>query len=1303
MFSILTWSTARLDDTSSSKYGASIAQSELSKLALSYNEIRDKLASKAKSIARDPRVTESLRSLAENSSSSDVYEARTQILEYFAELKEQANHSTELYLSNGTLLGWSGQSFGLESAIENNSSRIGDVFVQKGNNNEAFRYIEPILHGDEVIGRIITSRFIRIKRSENSGASSGYSLKNEWAQGSSLDIDLVLGPKENVRLAGEARFLPMERLDGSVLGYIAISPPDENFIVEARSNRWRQLLLFFSTLLGLYLILLFYWWLTERIGSKAPKSLIWSQINLWLAFICVRIYLQFLGIPSNWFKTNNSAMNSPFLKPSEEFFGAQFFESVGDLFLSSILILLFSVLSWNLTKIKSKQYSKVVISGVEKWKSLGLRSLGITVILLLFSQTVSTLIDSTGLDLVDWSGIVSEWGVMLVYTSLLSVTLATIILASLTAGIQGYIRELNLTEICLTVLLIFLLQISIQAVATKWSAGNYWIPFGLAIIGPLSAWYWQKRNLTRYRTLIVRTILLLIVLSSFIVYPFIYQNRIDSQRDLIRETASQYAEFKQNLFQRNLANSLSILHENADLSRRISKALESSSLLPEDVVFLESLIELPQKDNLSLVLLNNDKVVEYSEGPYADALSTGAIIENLFTYFEQTPASLYVRVVSLAENDTLGSSSNFDESLQLDAGITTITSGGENYAYIIIGAEKKQSLALSEYRAGRLTKSQSGFFEPQALDPEIEKTLSSEDEFWRREEIGGQSYQAYYRKFSGRDLGQRGNILDLNQSRIISVRSQASSPYDHLYFLLRIAVSGLLLGIPIYLIGLAFRFTTKETEYSSRQFGDKVLDYFVAVGIITVILGGLFGQRVISRENTGAIQSRLERRISRLEGAIEKQARDQNPAELIAKIDIDSLAEQLQLELNIYNGPELYYTTDPNSDLLNVVDKRLPIDAFKDIFTREFNVAFADVLTLTDTRYTMGYRAFRDSLGYPAKIVGILTIPEQKRIREERARTTAYVYGALLLLLVIIMATASVLSNAVSKPIRKLREGLNHVAQGRFESSIPVESKDELGDLVQTFNSMQELLAESRRKLARTEREAAWSEMARQVAHEIKNPLTPMKLSIQHLQRSMGNDDQLDSEQREMINNITRSLIEQIDDLARIANEFSSFGRMPIRNLESQDLNAIIRETASLYSEDKSVQLHLDLENKKLFTNCDREETKRIFLNLIKNAKQAVIDNGEISIQSRALHNENVIEVIVADKGSGIPEDLRSRIFEPNFSTKTSGMGLGLAIVHRSMEEIGGSIHFESSIDKQNHGTQFFLRFPLRNDSPEGS
>ena len=218
-----------------------------------------------------------------------------------------------------------------------------------------------------------------------------------------------------------------------------------------------------------------------------------------------------------------------------------------------------------------------------------------------------------------------------------------------------------------------------------------------------------------------------------------------------------------------------------------------------------------------------------------------------------------------------------------------------------------------------------------------------------------------------------------------------------------------------------------------------------------------------------------------------------------------------------------------------------------------------------------------------------------------------------------------------------------------------------------------------------------------------------MKLSVQHLRRAYedvetsGDGAAAGSNVRQgrfarLFERITGTLVEQIDSLARIANEFSSFARMPTRMLERLDLNAVVREAVALMQEEADAAIDLDLDPKALVLEADREELRRIYINLIKNALQALHDDGEghvmVSTRHEPAHDRRPAYAYstVTDTGHGIPADLRDKIFEPNFSTKTSGTGLGLAIAQRSIEAFDGVIGFETD---EGEGTTFWIRLPL--------
>jgi nitrogen fixation/metabolism regulation signal transduction histidine kinase len=227
--------------------------------------------------------------------------------------------------------------------------------------------------------------------------------------------------------------------------------------------------------------------------------------------------------------------------------------------------------------------------------------------------------------------------------------------------------------------------------------------------------------------------------------------------------------------------------------------------------------------------------------------------------------------------------------------------------------------------------------------------------------------------------------------------------------------------------------------------------------------------------------------------------------------------------------------------------------------------------------------------------------------------------------------------------------------------------------------------------LARSERETAWREMARQVAHEIKNPLTPMKLSVQHLEKAWKDRT---SDWEERLNKFTTTMTEQIESLSAIASEFSDFAQMPITKPESLDLNEILENVKALYQDTSKIRFEFRFDDQAPHTiMADRKQLLRVFTNLINNAIQAIgnKEEGIISLDLESLDNK--FKIKISDSGGGISTDLSDRIFQPNFTTKSGGMGMGLAIVKSIIQGLGGEISFTSRVGT---GTTFIVVFPVQ-------
>lgn len=353
----------------------------------------------------------------------------------------------------------------------------------------------------------------------------------------------------------------------------------------------------------------------------------------------------------------------------------------------------------------------------------------------------------------------------------------------------------------------------------------------------------------------------------------------------------------------------------------------------------------------------------------------------------------------------------------------------------------------------------------------------------------------------------------------------------------------------------------------------------------------------------------------------------------------------------------------------------------------EQSSSFINEEKIGELEYLSAYVPFRDDNG---EVIAFMSLPyfaRQYGLQQEIFSLLATLTNIYVFLILISVLLALFISNRITEPLRIIRESLRNLKLDETNRTIDWKSNDEIGQLVDEYNRTLSELVHSAELLARSERESAWREMAKQVAHEIKNPLTPMKLSIQMLQRSKADGVE---DLNERIDRTSRTLIEQIDTLSNIATEFSSFAKMPKSNIEEIDLISVIESSIDLHK-NSEVQINLETDaEEKLVVQADRDQLIRVFNNLIKNGIQATPDGQTPEITIGLTKNGGQCIIALKDNGSGIPEELKEKIFVPNFTTKSSGMGLGLAMVKNIVETSNGKIWFESEEGK---GTVFYISF----------
>ena len=480
----------------------------------------------------------------------------------------------------------------------------------------------------------------------------------------------------------------------------------------------------------------------------------------------------------------------------------------------------------------------------------------------------------------------------------------------------------------------------------------------------------------------------------------------------------------------------------------------------------------------------------------------------------------------------------------------------------------------------------------------------------------------------------------------------------------------------------------------SINFKNRIQVTVLAVVVTTMLLiGGATVYYIFNNYVTNlsySVNERLKSMLIAIQDELSKRSLEETGLSDEMNYTFSKLASTLDIDFNIYSkSGMLIYSTQPKIYDQGLVTRLMSRNALHPLAhdNKSLHIQFEEIGKL---RYLSAYEPVRNS-GFTT--IGYINLPyfaRQDDLKKDISSFLVALINIYVLLFAFAIFITFIVSNRITKPLQLIQQRLGKIKLGKRNELIEWDHDDEIGALVNEYNRMVSELAESAELLARSERESAWREMAKQVAHEIKNPLTPMKLSVQHLQRAWKEQSpNLES----IMQRFSQTLIEQIDTLSNIATEFSNFAKMPKANNEEVDLAGIVRSTVTLYSESESATItyyeHPDGGYK---VYADREQLMRVFSNLIKNAIQAIPEETSGHVHVEIKKEKAIIQISIRDNGKGISADEAPRIFTPNFTTKTGGTGLGLAMVKNIIEQANGSVWFESV---PGEGTTFFVALPV--------
>ena len=471
---------------------------------------------------------------------------------------------------------------------------------------------------------------------------------------------------------------------------------------------------------------------------------------------------------------------------------------------------------------------------------------------------------------------------------------------------------------------------------------------------------------------------------------------------------------------------------------------------------------------------------------------------------------------------------------------------------------------------------------------------------------------------------------------------------------------------------------------------------FLVIGVSTIFF-------LINRYNTNN-QDRLSASLKVISGEIGNRLTSfqaathvSNPVKHMPRDDLDkiinSVAEIHSAEINLYdvNGSLIVssnpfiYTKGMLSDQMN------PLAYY---YMNHLNsIEFFNQEKLGGISFQSIYCPVRLGTGSSSAYINIPALNTEDELNDEISKFLITIINLNVFIFLIAGTIAVFLTNRITTSFSLISEKMRQVNLSKTNEEIEWKKDDEIGGLIREYNKMVAKLVEGASALAKSEREGAWREMARQVAHEIKNPLTPMKLSIQYLQKANNSEA---PNVKELTANVAKTLVEQIDHLSKIASDFSQFAHIGNPKNEVLDLHEMLHSLTSLYETMENVELTWKPVSEKILIFADKTQINRLFTNLLQNATEACHDLEICRIDITEEIIDDRVLIRVRDNGEGIPEQMQSKIFIPNFTTKSSGTGLGLAMSKTIVEQAKGTIWFETI---EEEGTTFYVALPLYNES----
>ncbi len=1251
----------------------SYTHAQLQEVNTAFDGVQRRVRQIATELARHPAITSYLLG-----TSNDVAEVFRQA----ARISRSQDVSAEVYDSEGMLVAWHGRSGQVDQREVQLALRgILTSYVTRGPIYSQLFVISPVRAEGEIRGAVIIREAVEVNYPISNRFIEPAGLAEQLSNDLGVMVEIEYGESAMPRNDGRFSSIELRGIDGKKLGVASILRYSKSAYLEEASSTFRKLHSMF--LLALLAVLLF---MSSRWFGKMRGALLKGIVVTGIIW-GIRYLLLWLDIPGVWV---GEGIFDPRYFASK--FGGGLAKSIGEMFLTSVALFINTLVVLKLTRVEE-------FSWFEGRRLLPLRILlatGCTALMYLmlrgYAAVIRSAVFDSSLRFNDPKVIVPSPELAIMVFNLFLISFCLIVVSvGLTLIIIRLFREESAASIgnrplVIIVGTLFLVASVVFGIVqeTPLMSTPFRLAFGMVL---MAITFRVLRQLRRKRTPVsFINALIILGFSAGMFYTLLDDSIHQQDRSRIEVFAREVLRPVDNWLRFVVDESLHgfVTDESFDV------------LMHGDREELERLAFTTWARSAAARQGYNCLFVVF--GPDSTELSRFVIGEHNPMMYETARQALS-RIAKKVGIQEVGTGMN---SMKIYSGAIPIIAADRIQGYgVVVVSVTQQSLfrgetpgvfrsvsqenleafyrqiTLNEFRNGILVSSSDPSWPVQhRLPEEIRESFrdSTRVSVWGTDRAAGREYETLYIKRLQRP------------DEVVSLSLERTDILWHLFGIVRtlvyfafVLIAGVV-GIVVY--------RWLEGESYRPAFRDKLLLALLVTAAVPVIVIAGYARVFATDRVSSNLSNQLGREIDIIEselmrgGAIDTTGKKNTPS----VETIERIASELKVDFNYYTDNSIVVTSRPELYDTGILDRRMSGEAFNKIVIngRRFHM---ETENIGSYQYAVGYRPVISPDGEVNTVIAVPTLYRQEEIEEEVAQINAVLFGVSAVIFFLMAVVATTLANRIASPILKLTEATKRVALGDLDVRVETRAEGEIGDLIKSFEAMTAELKRGRENLVQYEREMAWKEMAKQVAHEIKNPLTPIKLALQHLQQTYK--DRAENFD-EVFEEVSKMVIRQVDALSRIASEFSAFARMPTARLEKISINDVLREAVYLFEQDTRVHFEATYGKQLPPIMADREELRRAFINIIRNGIQAMDNEGRIET-STARVGDN-IEIRIRDYGCGIPESIKEKLFQPNFSTKTEGMGLGLAIVKKTIDDLNGLISVESVL---NEGSTFILSIPL--------